>query len=596
MEDKGQRQNFQKFYDSVDMPGGYKFNHVETLKTVDLYYNSKYKSGQYDRQGYRKFFYNIVKPACDIATKFVDLDTKDITLIPLSADDNNELFVWLMQKKLKVWLQENDFACLLNEIGENYPKYGTVVVKKTDDGLKLVNIQNLRMDPTTECLEDSPFVYEIIPMTRQEVASMKGWDTAELFSRGDDQILEIYDMYDRTVDGWHRTVKGDLFTTKKGNGINRNVESEINTRNSFVGSVTLFEEDIIENENEDTCPFPYRELHWERVPGRWLGRGFVEYLEENQVAMNETENLERKGLIYTSLKLYQTRDEGIGGSNILSAAENGDILRVTSEITPIAVEERNLGAFRATRENWNFNTERKTFTTDITTGSSLPSRTPLGVANLQASFAASYFELKRENFGLFVKELITDDIIPDFLSANNKEHILTFSNSESEIDYLHQAITKIKLDIAMADYANRTGFFPTENQIEVLKTQILTSLNDQKYKFLQVPKDAYKNLEYKLEVNITGESIDNGTKAQVLQLALQIIGTNPGVLSDPVTRKVFFSLLSLGGISEVELGALQNTTPGPQMLPQYESFRKVAGSMSAPAPVGGIMSNIQQVP
>lgn len=593
MEDKNQRGNFQKFYDSIDMPGGYKFNHVETIKTVDLYYNSKYKSGQYDRQGYRKFFYNIVKPACDIATKFVDLDTKDITLIPTSSDDNNELFVWLMQKKLKGWLRENDFGCLLNEIGENFPKYGTVVVKVTDDGLKLVNIQNLRMDPSTRCLEESPFTYELLPMTRQEVKSMRGWNTEELFARGDDQIFEVYDMYDRTSDGWHRTIKADLFSTQNKNGINRAVESEINTRGkSFVGSVTLFEEDLIESETSDTCPFPYRELHWEKVPGRWLGRGFVEYLEENQVAMNETENLERKGLIYTSLKLYQTRDEAIGGSNILSAAENGDIIRVQSEITPIAVEERNLAAFRSTRENWTLNTERKTFTTDITTGASLPSRTPLGVANLQASFAASYFELKRENFGLFVKELIMDDIIPGFVKENSKDHVLEFSNSEEDIDYLHKAITKIKLDIAMADYANKTGFFPSQTQLDVLKTKIQTDLNDMKYKYVEVPKNAYKGLEYKLDVNITGESIDNGTKSQVIQLALQIIGTNPGVMANPATKSMLFSLMALGGVSPVEIGMLQDQAANQPQMPQGQT--QVAGSMASPSPIAGLMPNTTQ--
>ena len=51
------RSNIQQFYTKIDMPGGYGFDHVETLKTIDLYYNSKYKTGEYDSLGFRKFFF-----------------------------------------------------------------------------------------------------------------------------------------------------------------------------------------------------------------------------------------------------------------------------------------------------------------------------------------------------------------------------------------------------------------------------------------------------------------------------------------------------------------------------------------------------------
>ena len=105
------------------MPGGYSHNIPETLKLIDLYYNSQFKTGKYDDLGFRKFFFNVVKPACDIATKFVDLDTKDIILTPES--DQSEFKVWFLQKKLKQYLKNENFGIifLINKLLRGYKTF-----------------------------------------------------------------------------------------------------------------------------------------------------------------------------------------------------------------------------------------------------------------------------------------------------------------------------------------------------------------------------------------------------------------------------------------------------------------------------------------
>lgn len=592
MEDTSQRNNIQSFYRPVDMPGGYTFDHPETLRMIDLYYNSKFKTGQFDKKGFRKFFQNIVKPACDIATKFVDLDTKDIILIP--EGPGHELKVWMMQRKLKQWLKDNHFGKLLNEIAEDYPKYGTVVLKKGKGKIRKVNLQNLRMDPSAKCLDES-FVYELIPMTKGEIMKMKSWNqekVQELFDRGDDQVFFIYDCYDPADGGWKHTVKGDLFAKKmKNGGINRSTESEINNgRDNYFGALELFSEDLKEDE------FVYRELHWEKLPGRWMGRGFVEYLEDNQIAINETENLERKGIHHKALQLWQTRDESIGGSNIFSDAENGDILRVESEITPVTKDNSDLAAFNNTRSNWLTNTERKTFTTDITTGANLPSRTPLGVANLQASLATSFFDLKRENFGMLVKDLVLEDIIPDFKNESYKEHVLTFTSSDEELDKLDGTIIDIYVNAAVADYAMKHGYYPSKLVREDLASRLSQQVKRNKYRYAKVPDGFYDNVEYILDVNITNEAIDNGTRSQVLQLAMQTVGTNPAMLQSPVAKAIFFQLLALGGISPVEIGLLNDSSQQQSSAPQDPNqTQQVAGSMARPVATGGQMMQTQGV-
>lgn len=593
--DQSIRTNLWKYYDDVDMPGGYKHNLPATLRGIDLLYNSKFKTGQYDDLGMRKFFSNIVKPTCDIATKFIDLDTKDFILIP--EKENDEFRVWILQKRFKQWLKDTDYGMFLNVLAFDLPKYGHVVVKQKkdgDDGYKWVkvNIQNIRVDAGAQCLDKSDFVYELITMSRGEIEEIidsgKGYDVEEaqaLLDSSDEQSFLVYDCYHRKGKKWKHYIKSDLFAFKKGNTIQRTSEAQINVDADYLPSKTILENTVDE--------LPYREHKWEEVPGRWLGFGFVEYLEDNQVAINEAENLERKGLALKALQLFQTRDESIGGQNVLVNSRNGDILSVTSEVTPVQKDNSDLSAYNNTRANWNQNTERKTFSSDITTGASLPSRTPLGVANLQASFASSYFELKRENYGMFLKELIVEDTIPQFEKDTRKKHEMVFSGSETEMDKFDQAVADILIADASVKYGEKTGFMPSVDQKNEARGRVLNQLKKKQNRYLEVPKGYYEKAKYMFDILITGESVDNGTRSQVIQLALQIVGTNPGVLQSPVAKSLLFQLLSLGGINPVDVSALSQQAVQPQ---QQQQQQQVAGSMAAPGqPVQGMAQTSRQL-
>lgn len=563
------------------MPGGWKRNQIETLKMVDRLYNSKFKKGQYTAKGFRKFFYNIVKPTCDIATKFVDLDTRDIILT--AEHPNDELRVFLMQRRLKQWLKDSDFGALLNELSFYWPIYGHIVIKKTKDGWKNVPLQNIRNNPSASGLVSEDFA-EVYTMCLDEIEAL-GWDASALSQRGEEDEYIVYDTYEDTKNGWHRTVKADVWTQKNSQGgFTRSVESEVNYRNGdWAGAITLYEEDLDNH--------TYRELKWEHIPGAALGRGFVEYLEDNQIARNETENLERQSHAFHSTPILQSRDEDIAGKNIMANYEPGDVLKISSEVSPVANEARNLPQFQATRQNWDLNTERKTFTSDITTGASLPSRTPLGVANLQASLASSFFERKREEFGIFIKKLLLDDVIPSFVSDTVREHVMVFSCADQEASYLDDAITEAMVGDAIIQYNKKTGWLPSAEQKDLLRMQVMDRLKGKKNRFLRIPDSFWKNAKYMVDVNITGESMDISAKSQLIQMVLQIAGTNPNVLADgSPTKALIFQLLNLGGISPVDLG-LTYKSQQPQM-PQMP----VAGSLAKPvALTAGMMPNTAQV-
>jgi len=71
----------------------------EIIKLVDSYWSDKYRENANDNIGLRKVFYNIIEAPTMVASKMIDLDTKNITIIP---EEGNSFYpAWLFMKRLK---------------------------------------------------------------------------------------------------------------------------------------------------------------------------------------------------------------------------------------------------------------------------------------------------------------------------------------------------------------------------------------------------------------------------------------------------------------------------------------------------------------
>ncbi|MEK7111785.1 MAG: hypothetical protein AAB875_00500 [Patescibacteria group bacterium] len=553
------RDCIQMMYDPVDMPGGWKFNHIKTLRKIDLFYTSHYETGEYDDQGFFKFFFNVVKAPCDVASKFIDIDIQNIRFLPRPSMENdvttNEMCVYYLGKDFKVYADQNKLGSLMNQLGDDLPKYGSIFVKDVRGVPRRVAVHNIKFDPSAPRLKDSMFVAEPYLMRKAEIMRMGSkWNQLaknadELFTKRNDDgdLFLIYEFYENYGTSWKREIVADVFCWKDSGGhIIRSLESNVNYEGEDLPPIVL---------HEDKHEMPIYDHKWEHVDGRLLGYGNVDYLIHDQIATNEAENLERKGLYYSSLVLLQSRESGMGGKNVLTDAKNGDILLADSELLKVPLEERNLAAYNATRQRWDSNLARKTFSQDIATGGNLPSRTPLGVANLQANMTASFYDKKREGYGMFWKDdILSKIVIPSFKEKTAKEHILTIGSTEKDIEEYEKFIAKIFVDKSIADYAEKHGYFPSKPQRMLIEDQVLQSLKSQKYKSTKIRDYYYDNAAYKMEIDITGEGVDTGVKSALIEKSLGILGANPAILQNQTTRTVFLRLLSIGGITPQELG------------------------------------------
>lgn len=568
------------FTREVLIMGGIPFNAARTIKKIIYYHNSVFESGNIDDDGFRKFFYNINKYRCKIATKAVDIDVKDIIVKPENGD--NYLTAWFFEKDLRQWMKDKQFGKLLNQIVETIPVYGTVVVKKANDNVMLVNLENLFVEQTAESLQTANYIIERHIYSPQELRNLDFDEDAvntliDTFNKsGGKQSIVAYERY-----GYLEDENGEF---KKMRVVVGCCKEDLND--------PKIKDGVILQQPIEITELPYKECHWSRMWGRWLGVGIVEELFENQVRVNEIINLKAKGLWWTSVKLYQTRDDMVS-RNLLRDVQNGEIITVNSEITPIVNEERNLAAYREELSTWEDLADKQVFSYESLTGESLPSGTPLGLAVLQSQMAGSFFDFQRENIGLFLKDILMSFVVKIFEKerANKKQILNLIGSSPDTIRKFMELRKNWELNKRIIEFIEKNDTLPTENDVVVFEKVIEEKLRNPEEKFVEIPENYYKNLKYNIDIVITGENFAGSVKASVLQLILQMLVANPTLRKDKAWVRTLNKILEYSGINPAEIDIPEDITEeisGTSIISGQEEpvpLTTLSGGGSPPKPV-----------
>lgn len=537
-----ERQDFED--KSIQIVPNLLFNQKKALETIYFYYNSKFKSGELDEEGDHKYFFNINKNPCNLTTKAIDFDTKHINI--KSAAGADPLKTWFFERDLKFWMKDEQFGRILNRIFKELPIFGSVVLKIVDNEPKFVDLRNFIIEQSADCLDEANYIIERHPYTPinfRKIAIEMGWDKGKVDAvikqfreRRDSKHIIVYERYGEIEENgkwtYRRTCLADVDTLPE--EIRRGAPAP--TRGTIL-------------ESTEIDKHPYWEFHLDKLPGRWLGMGIVETLIEPQIRHNEIANLQAKGSTWAALQLFQTRDAGIN-RNLLIDSQNGDVLTVESEITKIDISDRNLAFFTQETQKWLSNRDELTFSYDVIQGERLPAGTPLGSAKLAAAMAGSHFDQIRENISLDVKEFLYNVIIPNFEKKNKGEHVLRIAGED--LDKVRDMIIKQKAHNALFDFLTRKRRFPTKIQYDTIVAAITEKVKQGKEKLLKIPKEFYKDLKYKIDIIITGESKDTSVWAQTMFAGLQAVTADPTLLTNPTKKKFFSKFLEAGGASIVD--------------------------------------------
>lgn len=536
-------------------PSYHLYSQWETVNLIELYYNSKFQSGPYDKEGQRKVFLNIGRFRADVASKMVDLDTKDFVFIPDNASS-----IWpsyFFSKDFKQWSKDNFFGELINDTVERYPKYGTVVLKRLKDKLEPVPLRNLRNQQDCKTLKEADFVIEEHEYSKSQLSEFEEWETKDVVEYGEKvKVFERYgEVPKEVVNGWKQGVfeSEDDDMVKAMSIVVVDMETPLTQ-----GEKKKSNEKILYCAEIDE--YPYEEVHWAKQDGRWLGIGEIENLFENQFSVNELANIRRRALMWASRKVYQSSDDGIA-RNLLRDVKDGDILRITpnGNVTQVDTATRALAEFSSDEQVWEQNSQQKSFTYEVATGEALPSGTPFRLGVQLAAAVRSHFDLKREKLGLFFKRVVMEFMIPIFQKEMDKEKILTFQLDEDGVNDMKQAIA----EVAAFNAAQEALTFDNPPDYPSIKARALQEMEQRPFLFVQAFKEMYKNMESHLELVITGEEVDIASKIETWKNIFQIISANPMALADPNSRNV---LKKIAGLAGENIDSVLSSAP-PMMQP-----------------------------
>ncbi len=563
------RQEQQDFmFNYISVVQGYPFNQYQTIKRIALYLNSKYEDGSL-YLGREKIFYNVVIPPCEVAMRMLNLDSKQIKLWPMNP--KSQFSTYLLEKELKLWLKTSKMGQILNKIAEEAPRYGTVVLEKTKDGAEVVDLRRLIVDPTVETITDSRFVTTIHYMTSSELQAT-GWENVDeaIHRFGDSNAQPAYEDNQGNVNLMKSTpyIKvhkryGEVPTwwvddkaqpgTKSGDKLVKALfivagaeTQQLNEEGKSTGDLGLVLFKSLWRKE-----WPYKDFHYMKIRGRYLGMGIVEMLFDTQVRLNELKNQKRVSMEISSMHLFQGPQSMV--RNIYTDLQSGDYLvkKEGSEgITPVANEERNLPAFKDEEASYHAQVDSLSFAYEAVRGD-VDTQATLGQTQIAVSQGTTVYAFKKENLGLFLQDFFNELVMPQLMSDLTPEHIMRFTGTAQELAKLDQAASELYAN----DYIKQ--LILDGKPVNLEDQQALIDKAKQEYqklgdsRFLKIKQAFYKDAEFEFDFLITDEQADPTKLANSIQTL--IAEYDPQKMQDPVYALFIGKQAESIGISQAEL-------------------------------------------
>ena len=554
----------------IQITEGLSFSQYRTLRTVEYYSNSKYLNGNgsslagnLSSNAKDRPFYNIVNAMVDTAVVATDIDTKDIRVEADKEKDSDKS--WLFNHEIQNWMKQSDFAKTLNEMGETRARYGGVLVKKQEeDGEMQIEVVDWKNAVTDQVSILDGVIIEKHWMTPIELKAKEGsWENIDeavkLWSKKGytrtDTRMEVWEVHGEFPD----TFNSEDDDSAGSEGFTQQMHFFAKKDSKFVHLYWGTEKEM-----------PYKYLPWKKVSGRALGRGVVEEGDEAQVWTNDAVQKEQAAMELSGKVILKTNSKKVG-NNVMSDLDNGSIV-VLEEGKDLNVLNLMTGAmpqFQNMKEAWFKQFERATSSYDAVRGETPPSGQPYRLQALVANAGGSHFDYRREEWGIFLKEVFTDWVFPHIEKKLNKQHILAADFSPEELAKLDEHFSKHQAsEFGKEKILEGEGF--TQEEYLSLQDQFGQMIGKGgKRRFLDIPKDYYKDMEAKLTIDVTGESKNKMATLESLNSMLKsmIPLSQSGVVTTEDIKMVLNRILEVSGagISPMSLSK-SNVQPRNQMM------------------------------
>lgn len=558
--------------------------------------------------GREKLWYPLSEIFVNAAVKNFDLDTKDVGF--RAKNPNGYGTTDITRAVVRDYLDKMNFGEIL-DMGERMLAIdGTIVWKTFEREGKMiradVDLLNVYIDPTSPSIQGAYRFTERSLQYPSDIARMSGWKNTtvpimvpvpglprtdpvynQLNIYSNVKMVDVYETWGK-VPKW--IVPGEAAYGDPGH-----FEAQEETDGQIVvsGIDTPGKERchlIAKNDKKDAFgdPLkPYEEAWYERVPGRWYGKGICEKLMPFQLYANEVLNIRRNRNYVTQLGLFKVRKgSGITPQQLRRLPSNGAVV-VSSMDDLEQFTMADIPQSSYSDETVISNVAQKvTSAFDIVQGEALPSSTPATNATIQNNNAKSMFTMIREEYGMFLKRWMDNHALPLIAKSISIKDIIRVDGSDDKIQAVFERIVAWHAIEELEAHAGR-GVIPSEQ--EMIKAMALAEDKMRKKNdiFIEVLKEIITD-HVDTEIYYTNEEMDMGIVTQRLMSAMQIA---------PQYASVFIpQLFDLMGLSVPSLPQVAPMQPQPQQqVPQQQNPRNIQQAAAAPMTMGNQMPGMNPV-
>jgi hypothetical protein len=514
------------------------FYPFEVIKTIEYYTDSKYLFGQKDELGRDKPFLNRVNYRLITAVKATPFSTKDIQLVP--DGDENTLRVALLDHELHDWFKEANYDATIDEMRYVRPKHGELIVKKIEKNgelkIEVVDLRNVVVDPSSLY---RTFI-EVQYMTPSELAKQKGWNTAELLSNPNARTKKMKIMdgeTDSTVDQYEvYEVYGEFPLSMIEDGGD---ENDYRLYRLYICNDTILHQ-------AEISEFPYKNLSWEAVNGRSIGRGVVEAGFEAQVWSNDAVLKQRDMMEHASKITFVTDDDDVE-DNVLTDYDSGSIIKIGDgkSFKMLNTVPTSLPQINNLLQMWDTQYQEVSSSFDAVTGASMPSRTPFRTMAMLNQAGASDFAEKNKAFGIFQKEIIYDWVLPYLIKKLKSGHRLLVDFSKEEMDLFEEDFANFEVNKFVKSEILKGRRITME---ELAQLRELAKAKKLTRRIMDIPEGYYADIRTKVDIITSGENIDKQAMFESLNNMLMTVAQNPQIMTDPMLSKLFGKIIDLAGV------------------------------------------------
>lgn len=578
---------------------GLKRSQYQVIKMCEYYSASRYLGyylGNKDKRGKSVPFYNIVNYRVSLAKTATDLDIKDIQIV--SDNPKHQVQSMLLNRETYEWMKESEFAIALNKMGSKRPKYGGYLIKKcyNKEGELKIDVVDWTKVITNQSNILGGAIIERHSMTPVEIKNKERvWENTVEVLKANKKIknkdkssnIDIYEVLGEFPECVYKNAIGETETEKD--------EYIYSLQKYFIAELDGKKFIMYADKLTGVMTDYYEYLSWEDQSAD-LGRGVIEDTEEAQVwtndsVINEKNVMELAGKVFVktnSKKIAENVDEVDNGK--IFALEDG------KDMTPFSMMPSAIGQFQNQLDKWKAQANDATNSYNATTGEQPPSGTPYSQTVLLNQVATKPFDYKREEWGVHLTKVFGNWVIPYLIKKISKEHILVSEFSDTELDLIDESFANKNTNGVIKEELLR-GNVVSQIQAEDVKSSYLQHIKKLgKKRYIEVPKDYFRDIDSKVTVITTGEQKNKAVVLQSLSTILQTViqSYNPntgkfGVLEDPKLAKIFSEIIELtgSGISPISLGLgkVQSTqttqaTQAPQPMPTPMETPALATSIS----------------